>query len=147
MSSRAFAAAAVLVFCAASGAVAKPPSCPGPVADTVAKAHPGARVLSCKKEMEKGKPQYEVKLNSKGTRLELDVSPAGEILQTEEKVPLSSVPVPVLSAFAARYPKAKPSRAEKQTKADGQVTYELAFRRGRKIEATFDEAGKFVEQE
>lgn len=147
MSNRAFIAAAVLFLCAVSGAVAKP-SCPDSVADAVAKAHPGARVLSCRKETENGQPQYEVKLKSERGRLELDVSPAGAIIQTEEKVPLSSVPASVLSAFAARYPKAKPTRAEKQTKADGKVTYELAFRRaGKRLEVTFDEAGKFVELE
>ncbi|NNN04558.1 MAG: hypothetical protein HKL90_01520 [Elusimicrobia bacterium] len=146
MSDRTSVVAAVLLA-AASGAYAKAP-CPLPVIDAVGKAHPGARIASCTAEKEHGKEQYEVKLKFRKTRLELDVAPDGAILQTEETLTLASVSAQVLSAFSARYPKAKATRAEKQTKADGKVTYELTFGRGRKRrEATFDEAGKFVEEE
>ncbi|MDE2142865.1 MAG: hypothetical protein KGJ84_10675 [Elusimicrobia bacterium] len=146
MSNHASIIAAVLLA-AASGAFAKT-SCPAGVTGAVIKAHPGARIVSCKAEKEKGKSQYEIKIKSGKTLMELDVAPDGAILQTEQKVAMASVPVQVMSAFSARYPKAKATRAEKQTLADGKVTYELAFRRGRKRqEATFDEVGKFIEEE
>ncbi len=53
------------------------------------------------------------------------------------------------AAFEAKYPKTKASKAEKQTKADGTVTYEIAFKdaKGKKHEATFKEDGTFVEEE
>jgi hypothetical protein len=80
--------------------------------------------------------------------VELDISPDGALLKTEETIPVSSVPKPVMSAFDAKYAKAKPQRAEKQTSADGTVTYELAFQTsGKRREATFTDAGKFVEEE
>jgi len=55
----------------------------------------------------------------------------------------------VTAAFEAKYPKTKASKAEKQTKADGTVTYEIAFKdaKGKKHEATFKEDGTFVEEE
>ena len=47
-------------------------------------------------------------------------------------------------AFAAKYPKAKADRAEKQVKADKTTTYEIAFG---KTEVTFKDDGTFVEEE
>jgi uncharacterized membrane protein YkoI len=104
---------------------------------------------SCKEEKEDGKVQYEVKLKTaEGKKLSLDVAPEGAILLTEEKVAVASVPPAVSAAFAARYPKATAKAAEKQTKPDGKVSYELAFKAGgKKKEATFDENGTFASDE
>ena len=123
--------------------------CPGAVTAAVQKAHPGATVSSCKKEDEHGKQQYEVKLMAKdGQKLELDVDPAGAILLTEESVAVSSVPQVVIAALGAKYTAAKPTRAEKQTAADGTISYELAFTTGgKKKESTFKADGSLVEEE
>ncbi|HEY0511442.1 MAG TPA: PepSY-like domain-containing protein [Thermoanaerobaculia bacterium] len=124
--------------------------CPSAVKEAVLKAHPGAKVTGCKEEKEKGKTQYEVKLATKeNQKLEMDISPDGAVLVTEEVVPESSVPPAVMKAFGAKYSKMKAARAEKQTKADGTVTYEIAFKdaKGKKHEATFKEDGTFVEEE
>jgi hypothetical protein len=117
------------------------------VTDAVLKAHAGAVVGECKKEIEDGKPQYEVKITLKdGKRMELDVDTAGQILLTEEYVELAAVPPAVMTAFAAKYPGAKPSKAERQTAADGSVNYELAFGAGAAAkEATFAADGTPVE--
>jgi len=67
-----------------------------------------------------------------------------------DRAPASSwVQAPRLTkAFAAKYPKAKLAAAEKQTHGAVAVTYELAFvAAGARKEATFTEAGKFVEEE
>jgi hypothetical protein len=130
-------------------AVAKT-DCPPPVKNAAQKAYPSSKVTACKQENEKGKVQYEVKLETKeAKKLELDVSPEGSVLLTEEKIATASVPKGVLAAFDAKYPKTKAATAEKQTKADGTVTYELAFKdaKGKKHEATFKEDGTFVEEE
>ncbi len=123
--------------------------CPAAVTEAIQKSQPDATVESCKKEKEHGKTQYEVKLTTKDSKkLEFDVSPEGSILQTEEKVDVSAVPAAVTSAFAAKYPSTKATKAEKQTKADGAVTYELGFKaNGKKRHATFAEDGKFLEKE
>jgi hypothetical protein len=120
--------------------------CPAPVKAAVDKAYPKAAIASCKAE----KDQFEVKLTkADGAALELDVSADGKILEIEEVIALDKVPAAVMKAFAAKYPKAKASKAEKQTHTkDSSVSYELAFDAdGKKKEATFTQDGKFVEEE
>jgi uncharacterized membrane protein YkoI len=138
---------AVEVLAFVAPALASP--CPANVADAVLKAHVGAVVNECKQETEDGKLQYEVKITSKdGKRMELDVDFGGKILLTEEYVELADVPAAVLTAFTARFPGAKASRAEKLTALDGKVIYEIAFADGAaKKEATFTADGAPVEEE
>src|SRR5205823_4435346 len=82
---------------------------------------------------EDGKAQYEVKVAAPdGRKLEIDVSPEGALLQTEEPVAVNTVPQAVRVAFAAKFPGKTATRAEKQTSADGTVTFELAFADGAK---------------
>lgn len=126
------------------------PACPSAVKDAAQKAYPNSRMTACKQEKEKGKVQYEVKLMTREERkLELDISPAGSILLTEEAVTTGAVPKGVIAAFNAKYPRMKAASADKQTRPDGTVTYEIAFRdaKGKKHEATFKEDGTFVEEE
>ena len=123
--------------------------CPAAVTSAVLKAHAGATVVACRQEVEDGKTQYEVKITGKdGRRIDCDVSPAGQILLTEEYLDLKEVPAPVMAAFAAKYAGAQATAAEKQTASDGKVTYEIAFGKGdAKKSASFDAAGKFLEEE
>lgn len=123
--------------------------CPSAVTSAALEHHAGATVSACKKENEHGKAQYDVKLLTKdGRKVELDISAAGEILLSEEPVSVDDLPQAVTAAFHAKYSGAKPTRAEKQTAADGKVTYEVAFALGaKKREATFAADGSFVEEE
>ncbi len=117
---------AVTLLPLAAPASASP--CPVNVTDAVLHAHAGAVVDACKQGTEDGKLLYEVKITLKGgKRAEVDVDPGGTILLTEESVGLAAVPPAVMTAFAAKFPGAKATKAEKQTASDGSVTYELAF--------------------
>lgn len=138
----------LIVSLLASPALAQA-ACPGPVTDAVAKAYPGGKTRSCRKEKENGQTQYEVKLTgSDGKALELDVSPEGKILLTEETVAVDTVPKAVQDGFHAKYAGKTFTRAEKQTTASGEVTWELAFSDGAKRhESTFKDDGSFVEEE
>jgi hypothetical protein len=119
-------------------------TCPKAVTDGVAKAFPKSKIDKCHSEHEGGKDIFEAKITrADGTKAEVDVSPDGTILQLEEKIDVEKLPDAVKKAFAAKYPKAKAERAEKQT-AGKTVSYEVAFG---KTEATFTEDGKFVEEE
>lgn len=122
--------------------------CPKVVTDAVTKAFPKSTVTTCKAEKEHGHDQFEARIvKSDGGKAEIDVAPDGKILQVEEKIAIDKVPAAVMKAFAAKYPKGKATGAEKQT-ADKSVTYEIAFDLGTgRKEATFDETGKFVEEE
>ena len=149
MSKRTVLTLALAMLIAPGLAVAKS-GCPSAVKDAAQKAYPSSKVTACKEEKEKGKVQYEVKLETKERKkLELDVSPEGSVLLTEEEVATGSVPKAVTAAFEAKYPKTRASKAEKQTKADGTITYEIAFKdaKGKRHEATFKEDGTFVEEE
>ena len=141
-----------LSLCAARAAHAddKKPACPAAVTSAVAKAYPDGTISACKHVVEDGHEQFEVKLARKaGGTLELDVSPDGKILQTEEPIDLTAVPDAVLTAFTKRYPKAKPTGAERQVQADGTTSFELHFvgDKGKPRAATFSQHGKFVEEE
>jgi uncharacterized membrane protein YkoI len=146
-----------LVAAAAAPALAqeKGAECPAAVRAGVEKEVPGATIRSCKAETEGGKTIYEVvAATGDGRKLELDVTPEGRVIQVEEKIALNALPPDVLKAMAARYPNAKITGAEKQTRIDEKdakarkTLYEVAFDDGKgKKEATFAEDGAFVGEE
>jgi Putative beta-lactamase-inhibitor-like, PepSY-like len=137
----------LLALLVAAGSVAHA-DCPKPVLDAIAKAFPKASLNRCTAEKEHGRDQFEARLvRGDGAKLEVDLAPDGTILQIEEAIALDKLPAAVTKAFAARYPKGKATGAEKQT-AGKVVTYEIKFDLGAaRKEATFDESGKFVEEE
>jgi len=120
-------------------------ACPAAVTDAAKKAFPDASITKCVAE----NSGYEVKMLKKDkSRVELDITSKGQIEQIEEVVPVASIPQAVTKAFAAKYGKAAILRAEKQTKADKSVTFEVAFKVGKEMkEATFKDDGTFVEEE
>lgn len=143
---RSYRASIIAILCAAAPALAHADTaCPAAVSDAAKKAFPDATITKCQTE----KSFFEVVMLKKDkSRVELDVTAKGEIQQIEEVVPVSTVPAPVSKAFAARYPKASMMRAEKQTKADKSVSFEVAFKVGGAMkEATFKDDGTFVEEE
>ena len=116
---------------------------------SIARNFSGASITGCKAEHEDGRDQFEVKLADRtGGRSEVDLAPDGTVLQIEQESALDQVPGPVMTAFAAKYPGAKPSRAEKQTHPGHGTTYELAFTAdGKRREITFAEDGRLVGEE
>ncbi len=122
--------------------------CPTEVRDAVAKRFPDCTIDKCQTHHEHGKDLVDVKLTRKGgSRLEVDLTPVGQILQTEERIGIDKVPAEVIASFAAKYPKAKTTGAEKQS-AEETTSYEIGFTiDGAKREATFTEGGRFVEEE
>jgi hypothetical protein len=125
------------------------PLCPSAVTASIAKAFPGGTTTSCKLERADGRDQYEGNVDkSGGEKVEVDVAPDGAILQTEQAIPLDQIPAHVMTAFGAKYPGAKPTRAEKQVRTERGAFYEIKFASEPKAkEATFAEDGTFVEEE
>ena len=129
--------------------------CPPAVKKVLAKAYPEGKIGNCRKEAEKGKAHYAAEVTTKaGDKIEIDVEEDGKIVQTEVVVALDAVPQAVLKAFAARYPNATAKKAEKETKANGEISYEITFEHGqgqgqgkKRGEATFTAEGVFVEEE
>lgn len=115
--------------------------CPAAVKAAVDKKFPKANIAACKPE---GKVIEVKATRADGKPVELDVTPDGTLVQIEEVVDVATVPAAVTKAFSARYANAKIERAEMQTKATGEVSFELKF--GNK-EATFASDGRFIEEE
>jgi uncharacterized membrane protein YkoI len=136
----------IAVFGAGAAAAA---DCPEAVKAAALKGHAGATVASCEQEVENGKTQFDVKLTGKGGEtLELDVTPDGKVVRTEEPVALTVLPPAVLRSLKAKHPDAKPMRAEKQTDAAGKVVFEISFEAdGKTREATIAPDGKLVGEE
>jgi hypothetical protein len=85
---------------------------------------------------------------AKDNKTEASFKDDGTFLEEEAIVPASTLPAAVAKAFAAKYPKAKTGRVEKQTKPDNTVTFEVAFETDKgTVEATFKGDGSFVEEE
>jgi hypothetical protein len=149
MRTHAFLTVAGLVVFAGACAHSPPPAggpdaCPAAVTQSVTSAFPGSAIQSCKPEGN----QFEVKVDKAGEKVETDVTADGTIVQTETVVDLAQVPEKVLSAFAAKYPGARATKAEKQVRTGKGARYELAFRDGAKTkEATFADDGTFIEEE
>lgn len=141
----------LLIGSVAQAADKEPPkaACPAAISKVASKAFPDAKVNACKAEKKGDLDQFEVKLTRKdGSKVEVDVSPDGKILQIEEPIAIDKIPSPVMKAFAAKYPDAEADKADKQTRTDQGTFYEIAFRIDQaKKEATFREDGSFVEEE
>jgi hypothetical protein len=142
-------AAAAATIAALSPVPLAAAECPAVVTAAVQKAHAGATIASCKQEEENGKPRFRVKLAATSAKgMELDVTPGGAIILTEQDVAVSDVPPVIMATFAAKFGAVKPTRATMQTASHGKITYELAFVDGiRKKEATFALDGAFIEAE
>jgi len=141
-----------IVFVAAASAAVAPAlagDCPAAVKAAALEGRAGASIASCKAETEKGKTQYEVKVALRDKRtLEIDVTPDGKVLKTEEKIAVSEAPAAVAAGLRAKYRDAKIEGVERQELADGSVQFEVKFRAGKTVkEATFDALGKLLEEE
>jgi hypothetical protein len=129
--------------------VAPAAACPPAVIAGAEGAFPGSKITACKAEKQDGRDQFEVKLTRKaGGAIEADLAPDGKLLQIEEPIAIDKLPDAVTKAFTGKYPRAKAKGAEKQTIMDKGVFFEIAFEvAGKTREATFAEAGAFVEEE
>ena len=116
--------------------------CPAAVTAAVEKAYPQSKVSSCKRD----RIQYEVKVDRKSAQaLNIDVSEKGSIIQTREKVDVNSIPKSVVSAFQSKYHKQKILGAEKLTKPNGSIRYEVAYKKMLlRHQALFDSKGTYL---
>jgi hypothetical protein len=123
-------------------------ACRDAVTQSMAKEFPTATMSACRAEHEDGQDLFEVKLNSGGEKIEVDVAPDGMVLQTEVAIAVDQVPAKVMTSLTARYPTAKPTKAEKQVRTGKGTYYELTFLAERKAtQVTFAEDGSLVEEE
>lgn len=138
--------ALVLVLACSTAAAA---NCPPSITAAATKAVPETTVTSCHPELEDGINKYEVKLARKDKSVvEVDVAQDASIISIEEPIALDKLPGAVTKAFAAKYPKVKPTKAERATITGKGTFFEIGFHaNGASREATFKDDGTFVEEE
>jgi len=124
-------------------------ACPAHLVTVVEKMFPAAKLGACTHEKEHGREEVDVHLTTaQGHKVEVDLALDGTLIKTEVAVELTAVPAAVMTGLTAKFPKAKATRAEKQTHADGKVFYEVEFADGKaRREGTFTEAGVLVDVE
>jgi hypothetical protein len=134
---------------AATGQSASATECPDAVTQSIDKFLSGATITSCRfQHHHHWHDQYRVKLDKGGEKVTVDATQDGQILQTEVAIALEHVPANVMTAFASKYPDAKPSRVEKRVRTGTAVSYEFAFPSKPKVRrVTFADDGSFVSEE
>ena len=122
---------------------------PTAVVKAIKAKYPKAEMVGAEAGEENGKKQFEVTLKNGERRLEVTLSPAGKILVVETVIPTKDLPKVVAKAVQAKYPKATVKKVEELSKEDKVTGYEvtLVTTDKKKVEAEFDGAGKFVDEE
>jgi hypothetical protein len=79
---------------------------PKAVKDAVVKRFPKAELKGAEKEIENGKAVYEVAIVYKGQKIEVTLTPKGEITEIEKQIAAKDMPKEVTKALEDKYPKA-----------------------------------------
>ena len=113
---------------------------PAAVRATIEAETKNATVKSVKKEMEKGKTQYEVETIVNGKTRDFLVDPAGKVIEVEEEIAVTAAPQPVQDALKTQ---GNVLRLE-TVQRDGKTTYEASVQRknGKKSSVALDAEGK-----
>jgi hypothetical protein len=90
----------------------------------------------------KEEANYEAEFRDKDVEMSVVIDSKGNLLETEQEIPVNSLPESVTNYIASTYPGKKITEAAKITDAKGTVTYEAEV--GRK-DVIFDANGKIVE--
>ncbi|HEV3142881.1 MAG TPA: PepSY-like domain-containing protein [Gemmataceae bacterium] len=124
---------------------------PEVVLKAVKAKYPKAEIIDAEKGDQDGKKVYEFNIKVGDRKMEVSFAPDGKFTGSEEAVKEADLPAKVKEAFAKKYPGAKVLSAEKAVAVDGdkeKVTYEIITETDKgKIEAEFDETGKFIAEE
>jgi hypothetical protein len=109
---------------------------------------PGAKLEEASKEVEDGKTTYEVEFTFKDGEYTVSVKADGTIEEIEREVAIKDLPVAVLAALKAKYPKATLDEAEEVT-AGAKVTYEVLVKlKGKKDrQVVLNPKGRILEDE
>jgi uncharacterized membrane protein YkoI len=126
---------------------------PKAVVDAVKKHFPDADLKSAEKETEDGKTVYEVALTHKGHKMEVTVTPDGDITGIEKQLEAKDLPKAVTETLDSKYPKATLKVIEEVIKVkEGKEHLEgyevlLVTADGKKKEVVVNAEGKVVKEE
>jgi uncharacterized membrane protein YkoI len=126
---------------------------PKAVLDAVKARFKEAEVTEAAKETEDGKLVYEVTVKEKGAKIDVTLTPEGEILVIERTIVAKDLPAAVTRALEDKYPKAKYKIVEEVIKVEKkqeklayyEVLLETADQKKREVEVTAE--GKIIHEE
>ena len=124
--------AAYTVISAAQERRVKMKDLPEAVQKTVTELSSGASIRGLSTEMEKGKRVYEVELLVSGHSKDITMDSAGQVIEVEEQVQLSSLPAAVQGGIKQSARPAEISLIESVTKGGALQYYEVHVKRGAK---------------
>jgi uncharacterized membrane protein YkoI len=121
---------------------------PPAVEKTVAKESTGATIKGFSTEKENGQTIYEVEMTVNGHGKDVSMDPAGNVVEVEEQVELSSLPAEVQEGLKAKAEGAKILKVESLKKHDKLVAYEAVVQKdGKKKEVQVGPEGKPLDHE
>ena len=114
-----------------------------PARAVVQKLTAGGEIEKIDREIEKGKPIYDVEATVGGKHVEYTIAEAdGAILGTETSIEFSQLPEPVRAAAQRYFGSTSGLKASKGFE-DGKISYEIeGAKNGKTVEVTFDPNGK-----
>ena len=114
-----------------------------PARATVQKLTAGGQIEKIDREIEKGKPIYDVEATVGGKHVEYTIAEAdGAVLGTETSIEFSQLPEPVRMAAQKYFGGSTGLKAMKGVE-DGKTSYEIEGpKNGKTVEVTFDPNGK-----
>jgi putative PepSY-like beta-lactamase-inhibitor len=105
---------------------------PPAVEKTLAAESKGATIRGLSTEVEEGKRLYEAALTVNGHARSLEIDERGNLLETEDEVPMASVPPTVKAALTKAAGKGTIEKVETLTKKGKLVAYEADVKTGTK---------------
>jgi uncharacterized membrane protein YkoI len=152
-----FGAALLLVVLAAAGRSEEESvvleKVPKAVREAVKARFPDAKATEAAKETEDGKVVYEVTIMNKEQKIDVTLTPEGELLMIEKQIEKKDLPKPVTKAIEEKYPKATYKIVEeinkvekkKETLAYYEVLLETADKHRREVQVSAE--GKILKEE
>lgn len=126
---------------------------PEAVVKAVKARFPDAKLVSAEKEDEDGKTVYEVAITNKDQKIEVTLTPEGEIVEIEKEIAAKDLPEKVAKSLEAKYPKATYKTIEEvikvKEKKEQSPYYEvlLVTADKKKLEVSVDGDGKIIKEE
>ena len=105
---------------------------PAPVKKTADEQSKGATVVGYSSEVEKGKTEYEVKLNVNGHSKDVSIDSEGKVIEVEEEVAMETLPAEVQAGLKKAAGKGRLGKVESLTKGGKLVSYEAKVTTGAK---------------
>ena len=134
--------------CSAQEKKIKRTDLPPAVEKAVAEVSKGATIKGFSEETEKGKTTYEVEMVVKGHTKDVELDPAGAVVEIEEEVAQDSLPANVKAGFVAKAAGGKIVKVETLTKGGKLVAYEAHVdTAGKKSEIQVGPDGKPLDHE